>query len=157
MNLKSKKILYLVEGETEIHFIDTIKGKFIIAGRTRKFNLWEKDVSNLIREISKGTIVICVLDTDITNETLERRLKNNIEKLKRNYKVIIINQNKNLEDEIVFCTSLTNIRDMYGCVDDKHKSAFINDKLLETRLENLEFDIEKLWQNSTHNIKKDLT
>lgn len=52
MARKNLKLIYLVEGQTELSVINAIKAEYIIAGKVKVFNCLEKDASNIIRTIT---------------------------------------------------------------------------------------------------------
>ncbi len=57
INLRSK-ILYIVEGETDKKFIDTIKAKYLHSGQVKVQNPATKSLNRIIRTIAKPTICI---------------------------------------------------------------------------------------------------
>lgn len=148
------KLLYYVEGETEKSFINSLKTKYLKSGRVQQFNFWEECISNKRMRLVEANIIIIIFDTDKYNEKSTEALnifKENIKKLKKYKanikKIILISQNKNLEDEVVTCTNIRKILDFYGVENkNKHKSKIINDKNLLKSLEEKEFDLLNLWQ-----------
>lgn len=152
--MKIKKVIYFVEGETEMALINAIKNNYIISGKVQKINLWESDVTLYLRQYTAKSHIICILDTDVMTSENESKKNNNLKKLRKYYIVDVVSQRKNLEDEIVSSTSIKNISEMYEIRNiDKHKKQFINDKNLLKTLENLEFNINKFWLDGGKNIK----
>ena len=73
----------------------------------------------------------------------------NIEKLRKANnirEVIVICQNNNIEDELIFSTNLKKWEDLFGLKSIKeHKSEFSNCRNLLQKLLKREFDIKKIW------------
>lgn len=78
-----------------------------------------------------------------------KRLKMNCKKLNQaSRQVIIITQNRNLEDELVKSLEISNILQMYRVENlEKHKKKIIDDQDLLRSLEKLQFIFEKFWNS----------
>lgn len=138
-----KRKIYLVEGETEKKFIKAFQGKYFISGKIQKFNLWNRDINKIIINL-KCDILIVVYDTDeITNLS---RFKDNIEILKKHVtSIILISQDKNLEDELNKSLNKT-MFDIFG-VDSKKelKNKFMKTNNILEKLEKSGYNNTKIW------------
>lgn len=148
-----RKVIYLVEGENEKVIVDAIKGKYIIAGKVNRFNCLEKNVSNLIRSMNQTECVI-VLDTDVLDDAQLKCLKTNLKTFqKRGIKVILITQDKNLEDELVRAMNIKSILKMYNVESlSKHKAKINKERDMLRKLESLDFDFEQFWNSNNLNL-----
>ncbi len=157
----NRKIVYFVEGENEKTLIENIKNKYIISGSISVFNVTSKIItSSRIRQYPKNTCIILVFDTDIDTTASLNQLAQNIKILNNANnigEIVLIPQFKNLEDEIIYATNISNITQL---TRSRSKSDFKNDfnklgnKLIH-KLEYFQFDIEKLWSKKpTGKFKK---
>lgn len=137
---KHKQILFLVEGETEIKFIETLK----LLGKVKKYNLWNNDISKLLPTI-KADLVYIVYDTDITRNT--NYFQENLIKLKQaKIKFSLLQQTLNLEDEIIRCSSCKSINQIFGTTSaTEFKTKFLSCSNLEQKLEKINFSPISLW------------
>ncbi len=152
--MNKKQVIYYYEGETEKKLLDFLKSTTetkIKPGKTEKFNLWENYFKAIQRKINKTDELFFVVDTDKTIE--EAIFLENIKLLKA-YKICLIIQNKNLEDELCFVCSKNNSRllfkDFYN-VNSKNefKGKFNKDKNLTHTLSKNNFDFNKIWSRNT--------
>lgn len=106
--------IYFVEGKCEATLLTALKEQpqKIVSGKVKVFNV----IANLIPRsqlltIQTGTTIIFVFDTDVP---VTEQLRKNIE-LVSTYcsktKIIFLPQVKNLEDELVRCTDVSNVVD----------------------------------------------
>jgi len=140
---------YFVEGECEKILVSTLKdnkNSYIVPGRVSIFNVQQEHFSHLqLRPINTQTTIVLIFDTDVENvNILEENLKilNDL-----GYKdVVLVMQDKNLEDELVKATDIKNIKQLLPCLTIKEfKSKFISEKRIMEKLINHNFDIGKLW------------
>ncbi len=141
---KNHTFVYLVEGKTEEKLVKILKEKYIVSGKIRV--LHQKRLSDmLLRTISPDTTVILIFDTDVKSTI--QSLELNIKKLE-NYKIkyILVPQVHNLEDEIVFATSIKEIKELLKSKSNKDfKRDFLNTNNFLARLENKKFNIKRFW------------
>ncbi|MEL3906378.1 MAG: hypothetical protein P1P65_05045 [Treponema sp.] len=143
---KNNTYIYLVEGETEAKIVKTLKEKYIVSGKV--VVLHQKRISTtLLRTLTANSNVILVFDTDVVST--KQIIKNNIETLQtygQNIHLILIPQINNLEDELVFSTSVKNIKEL---LNSKSNTEFKSDLLKEQnclkKLQEKQFDIHKFW------------
>ncbi len=150
--MKSKYIIYYVEGENEQKLINTLKAKLgvIKTGKVQKLNVVEEKISTArLRTISRGTMVVLVFDTDTRRS---RILEENIETLRSCSSVseiVTIPQVENLEDELVRSCNIKSITEL---LNSKSKSDFKNDFIrvsnLDQKLKEHQFDIDVLWSQN---------
>ena len=150
------QIRYFCEGETEQKLLRYLKDtnqkqiqSKIQSGQVKIHNLWEKKFK-LIRNINKTDKLFFVVDTDrINNKSI---FLENIELLK-SYKVCLIVQNKNLEDELCFACGKVKkpflFESFYNVQSKKEfKSRFNQDNNLQHTLSKNNFDFSKLWERN---------
>ena len=84
------------------------------------------------------------------------KFKENIQKLLQcSNKLILISQNRNLEEEIVTSTNIRTIVDFYNIHDlGEYKTKFKSDRNLNSKLENKDFDFNLLWSSKI--MKKEI-
>ncbi len=155
---RNDRFLYIVEGECEKKLITTFKEQkdIIVSGKVQTFNVVQELLTNMhIRTIKDNTIVILVFDTDTNNIEI---VNENIKFLKkaRNIKdVWLVLQVKNLEDELVRATNVTQIKNLIGSKSNKdYKHDFIHEKNLYDKLKCHNFEINKLWITSPMGVFK---
>ena len=149
MSIKNANIQYFVEGENEKRLIDVLKNEFsvIYSGKVQVFNVVEKKFSmNLLRTLKKDCIVVLVFDTDTNNiETL----KSNIKTLKNCpfvSNVVTVPQVKNLEDELVRCCNIKDIKELLNSRSNKDfKTDLLSVSNLSKKLSQHNFDIDLFW------------
>ncbi len=141
---------YLVEGQTEEKAVKILKEKYIRSGKIRI--LHQQKINNtLLRLIPQKSKVIILFDTDSPNTV--HTLDINLHILKQEkIETILIPQINNFEDEIVYATSVKNIKEL---LNSKSNSDFKNDFLKEKnclkKLEDKDFDINKFWARKADN------
>lgn len=147
----SQKNIYLVEGETEERLVNHLVAERLIEpGKRYKFNLWEKDVINILRKFSrKDNVVIIVFDTDIPQQI--KRFNQNLKRIVGDSSVkavILAQQTKNMEEELQYCCSC-NLQKLLGEFNatglNEFKRKFIKASSLTAHFDRLGFDFGKLW------------
>lgn len=101
MNLNSVRLFY-VEGETEVHLIKKLE----LRGKRRIFNFWTTNVSKILRTVNKNYCVCIVYDTDNLKPKNILRFVEGVKRIADNcFKVILLQQTKNMEDELLYSCS----------------------------------------------------
>ncbi|VWL85266.1 hypothetical protein [Oceanivirga miroungae] len=95
--------------------------------------------------ISNSILIRILKDTIVITETLEK----NINKLKKNKNIsdiYFIKQIENLEDELIYCTNIKQIKELLNSKSNSNfKKDFINCSNILEKLESKKFSINKLW------------
>jgi len=146
-------IKYYVEGECEKTLIELLKKpnvSMLKPGRIEVFNVITEALTiPRIASLKRDAIIILVYDTDIIKTDI---LKYNIDIL-RKYgfkKIYHIQSVKNFEDELVRSTNLKRIDNMFNTEGkEEFKNKFINCSNLMIKLNNIDFNIHKMWQIKT--------
>lgn len=147
--MKSKYVLYYVEGEDEVKFINVLKSdlRIIKAGKVQKLNVLQQEISSArLRTIKSATMVVLVFDTDTNNlEILNKNLKT-LRSCKWISEIVTIPQVHNLEEELVRSCNIRNITEL---LNSKSRTEFKNDLIrvsnLDKKLEEHEFDFSIFW------------
>jgi len=144
--------VYFVEGDCEEKLINALKKKpeLILPGKVVLHNLIQEIIPNSrLIAITPKTKVVFVFDTDVDKTDI---LKKNIDKISRycqNAKVIFLPQVLNLEDELVRCTDVSEVKEI---TRSKSNSNFKGDfcKLTDARLTLTKhhLDILSLWTSN---------
>ena len=149
---KNYKYQFFVEGECEKKLIDELKKQqnMIVSGRVNVINVTTRELSSaILANLSSGTIVVLVFDTDRRDTSI---LRNNIRKLKktRNVKdVWCVMQVENLEDEFLRTTDVKEIKDLIGCRSNSDfKREFLAEKRLMVKLKSHHFQYDLFWASS---------
>lgn len=148
---------YVVEGPCERNLIQSIKNKYLLSGSIKIKNvLTEELTDNFMRVLSPNTICVLIFDSDvflnkgpeipkIDKKVILKNIKN-IRNSQNVKEVIVICQTKNLEEELIFSTTLKKWQDFF---DEKHleehKKRFSNCRNLLQILERNNFDVSKIW------------
>jgi hypothetical protein len=156
---KNKIVQYYVEGDDEVKFLSVLKTDLrqIIPGKIQKFNVMTEQLSDMrLMTMNLQTVVVLIFDTDRPNRDI---LHANIKKLKtcpRVREIIIVPQNKNLEDELVRCCDISNAPELLDSKGTHNfKRDFIHTSNLPTKLKEHKFDIKKLWTGQFDDIQND--
>lgn len=141
------RFYYLVEGACEKKIIETFKEQknLIVSGKVIVFNAVQDRISPVfLRTIQDNTICILVFDTDTANVDI---LEENIHKLQDNRKKVwLVLQVNNLEDELVRCTDVSEVKYLTGSTtNSEFKHDLINEKRLFDKLMKHHFDFTKIW------------
>ena len=109
---------------------------------------------------NEKNISIIVYDYDVFEniginiEKLEKKLKENIKILSSISQIVIIEQNKNLEDELKRATNVKEIREILNSKSNKDwKRDMLNTINLLEKLEKKNFQISKFWINNSQILK----
>jgi len=162
MGDNNKYFCYFVEGDNEKKIVNELKGKYLESGVVNKFNILQEKISNyVLRKFSneKKNISIIVYDYDvfeknINTEKLKNKLEENIEILSSISEVVIIEQNKNLEDELKRATDVKEIKEILNSKSNKDwKRDMLNTVNLLEKLEKKNFQISKFWINDSQTLK----
>ena len=147
--MKSKYVLYYVEGEDEVKLIDVLKSnlRVIKAGKIQKLNVLQQEITTArLRTIKPATMIVLVFDTDTNNLDI---LKENLKILKSCSSVseiVTIPQCHNLEEELIRSCNIKNITQL---LNSKSRTEFKTDLLrvsnLDKKLVEHEFDINVFW------------
>lgn len=162
MGDNNKYFCYFVEGDNEKKIVNELKGKYLESGVVNKFNILQEKISNyVLRKFSneKKNISIIVYDYDvfeknINTEKLKNKLEENIEILSSISEVVIIEQNKNLEDELKRATDVKEIKEILNSKSSKDwKRDMLSTVNLLEKLEKKNFQISKFWINDSQTLK----
>ncbi len=151
MKLSNVRIQYYVEGECEQRLVKTlIQQNLIFPGQKDVLNPVQEHIRPThLRKLPAYTAVVLIFDTDINNAEI---LIDNIQVLKNqpNIKSIItIPQVRNLEEELIRCTDVRQVRTLLNCKSNSEfKNAFIEEKRLYEKLIAHHFDFAKLWSSN---------
>lgn len=151
---------YYVEGQNEEKLISVLKTEMelVCPGKIEVINVVQEELTAVrLMQLKPQTTVILVFDTDAGNINI---LKMNIEKLKkcRQVKQIwCITQVENIEDELGRSCNIKAVTQLTGSKSEKDfKRDFIALKNLKNKLEQFDFDIEKIWNCSPKNQYKEI-
>ena len=156
---KNKIVQYYVEGDDEVKFLSTLKTdlQLILPGKVQKVNVVTEKITNMrLMTLKPKTTVVLIFDTDRGPWDI---LKSNItmlEKCPQVSDIVIVPQNKNLENELVRCCDIsraTALLDSQGARN--FKRDFIRTSNLAAKLIEHHFDIKKLWKGQFANIRND--
>lgn len=148
MRLSNTRIQYYVEGECEKKLVRTlVEQNLILPGQTDVLNPVQEHIkSTHLRKLPAKTTVVLIFDTDTDNTDI---LKANIQFLKKHpniKRIITIPQIHNLEEELIRCTDVRQIRQLLNCrTNTEFKAAFIEEKRLYEKLQAHHFDFEEFW------------
>lgn len=142
-----------VEGETEERLLKELK----VIGKIKKINLWDKDISKLLRTFKPNTAIFVIYDTDaMQSDTNIARFNANLAILKRHkYLAGILQQTKNFEDELVYsCHQFRTVKDLFNAFNavnaDEFKTKFLKANNPLEILAKFGFDKYVLWQKPTN-------
>ena len=95
-----------------------------------------------------------VFEKNINTEKLKNKLEENIKILSSISQIVIIEQNKNLEDELKRATNVKEIREILNSKSNKDwKRDMLNTINLLEKLEKKNFQISKFWINNSQILK----
>ena len=152
MGNKNGIYLYFIEGKLGEKIINTLKKEnLILPGKISTFNLLENQITNSrIRSISNGTTIFIVFNTDIQSQKKINQLNKNIEilsKLKEVKNIILVPQNKNLEEELINSTTVSSLKEL---LDNQPNTDFERElERCSNFFQNLKlkkFDINIFWR-----------
>ena len=103
--------------------------------------------------LKQGTYMVLIFDTDVEQIDI---LLENIKMLNECVAVsgvLTIPQSRCLEDELVRCCNVKDVKEIFGNTSVKgFKSSFIKEKNLKKRLDEAQFDFGKLWNQAPSGI-----
>ena len=158
--MKSKYVLYYVEGDDEKKLLDILKTDLgvIKPGKVQKLNVVTQEITEArLRTLSRDTMVVLVFDTDAGNVNI---LKNNIgmlEKCKAVSEIVLVPQVPNLEGELVRSCNIKNIKDLLNSkTSGEFKSDIIHVSNLAKKLQEHQFDIQIFWSGRPREPYQDI-
>lgn len=116
--------------------------------------------------LKPGTTVVLIFDADAGNLQILKDNINFLHKEKVVSEVICVIQVRNLEDELIRCCNIRQIKELLGSKSEKeYKTDLIKEKNLAKKLTEKKFDINLLWimsdtgkyieiENNAQKIKK---
>lgn len=138
----------LYEGETEKKLLKILCAE----GKKTKFNPFQNEIRKLLRLINKTDTVYIVYDIDVMNNAAISKFNENIKKLlKITKKIILVQQTRNMEEELQFACNSVSLVDIYKAFSaepptaSNFKSRFISSNSCIQILEGLGFDENKLF------------
>ena len=150
--MRSKYVLYYVEGEDEVKLIEVLKSdlRVIKPGKIQKLNVLQQEISTArLRTIKPATMVVLVFDTDTNNlDILKENLKilNSCTSVSE---VVTIPQFHNLEEELIRSCNIKNITQL---LNSKSRTEFKTDLIrvsnLDKKLKEHNFDITLFWNQN---------
>ena len=147
--MKSKYVLYYVEGEDEVKLIDVLKSnlRVIRAGKVQKLNVLQQEITTArLRTIKPATMIVLVFDTDTNNlDILKENLKI-LESCTSVSEIVTIPQCHNLEEELI---RSCNIKSITQLLNSKSRTEFKTDLIrvsnLDKKLNEHQFDSTVFW------------
>ncbi len=145
----SQTFYYICEGVCEKRLIDTLKSsKRIHHGKCKRLNLWDSNISKVIRKISRSDVIVVVFDTDVL--TRKTNFLGNISALCTHTKsVILLAQWNNFEEELAYACRLNHSdlpQVLYRIThSDDFKHKICKDNNLLNTLDRNGFDLDRMW------------
>lgn len=120
-SIKNKSIIFLIEGETEQSVLKAIG----CIGKYKKINLWNTSVHRIFSTL-RADILFIIYDTDrLENISVFQENLNFLDKNKVQY--YLLQQTKNLEDELIRCSDCKKLKDFFNTASvSEFKTALIN-------------------------------
>lgn len=154
--MKNNRFYYLVEGACEKKMIDVFKEEknLIISGKVTPFNVIQDHITSaFLRTIPENTTVILVFDTDTNSTDI---LEANIQSLSKSShikEIWCVTQVKNLEDELLRSTNVSEVKFLTGSKSNKEfKHDLIIEKRLFEKLKKHNFNFSRFWSSSPTGI-----
>ena len=145
----NNKYLYLVEGKDELALVKALKENpaLIRQGRVSLFDPTKSKLTpNRMINISPGTVVVLVFDTDTNSSDV---LEFNIKMLKKyvsRVSIVLVPQVLNIEDELERATNVRKAQELTNSKSlSNFKSDFAGSSNVRALLIKHRFDIDKLW------------
>ena len=147
--MKSKYVLYYVEGDDEKKLLDVLKTdlRLIKPGKIQKLNVTTQEITAArLRTLSRDTMVVLVFDTDAGNiEILKSNIKT-LETCKAVSDIVIVPQVPNLEGELVRSCDIRNIKELLNSkTNGEFKSDIMSVSNLAKKIQDHKFDIQVFW------------
>lgn len=140
--------VFYVEGETELRLLNCLN----LRGQLKKFNFWNNKVNKILRTIKANYCVCIVYDIDDINEVSLKRFIASVKLISQScFKVILLQQTKNLEDELIYscqCKEKSLLEAFKACSRSELKGNFNKTKTPLPLLSKLNFEKSKLWNRS---------
>lgn len=147
--MKSKYVLYYVEGDDEKKLLDVLKTdlRLIKPGKIQKLNVTTQEITAArLRTLSRDTMVVLVFDTDAGNAEILMSNIRTLENCKAVSDVVIIPQVPNLEGELVRSCDIRNIKELLNSkTNGEFKSDIMSVSNLAKKLQDHKFDIQVFW------------
>ena len=147
--MKSKYVLYYVEGDDEKKLLDVLKTdlRLIKPGKIQKLNVTTQEITAArLRTLSRDTMVVLVFDTDAGNVEILMSNIRTLENCKAVSDVVIIPQVPNLEGELVRSCDIRNIKELLNSkTNGEFKSDIMSVSNLAKKLQDHKFDIQVFW------------
>ena len=147
--MKSKYVLYYVEGDDEKKLLDVLKTdlRLIKPGKIQKLNVTTQEITEArLRTLSRDTMVVLVFDTDAGNVEILKSNIRTLEKCKAVSDTVIVPQVPNLEGELVRSCDIRNIRELLNSkTNGEFKSDIMSVSNLAKKLQEHKFDIQVFW------------
>lgn len=147
--MKSKYVLYYVEGDDEKKLLDVLKTdlRLIKPGKIQKLNVTTQEITAArLRTLSRDTMVVLVFDTDAGNVEILMSNIRTLESCKAVSDVVIIPQVPNLEGELVRSCDIRNIKELLNSkTNGEFKSDIMSVSNLAKKLQDHKFDIQVFW------------
>lgn len=143
---KRQQVIFIAEGATEKALI-----KKFFEGTVKEINLAQNDIQKILKPIPVRAYIHLMIDIDLLeNKSCLNRMLENMHALKRlGYKFSILQQNKNLEDELARACrcSLKTLLDYTDCSSSSElKGKFIKNPTCV--LNHPHFDHTRLWSTA---------
>ena len=147
--MKSKYVLYYVEGDDEKKLLDVLKTdlRLIKPGKIQKLNVTTQEITAArLRTLSRDTMVVLVFDTDAGNVEILMSNIRTLESCKAVSDVVIIPQVPNLEGELARSCDIRNIKELLNSkTNGEFKSDIMSVSNLAKKLQDHKFDIQVFW------------
>ena len=147
--MKSKYVLYYVEGDDEKKLLDVLKTdlRLIKPGKIQKLNVTTQEITAArLRTLSRDTMGVLVFDTDAGNVEILMSNIRTLESCKAVSDVVIIPQVPNLEGELVRSCDIRNIKELLNSkTNGEFKSDIMSVSNLAKKLQDHKFDIQVFW------------
>ena len=147
--MKSKYVLYYVEGDDEKKLLDVLKTdlRLIKPGKIQKLNVTTQEITAArLRTLSRDTMVVLVFDTDAGNIEILKSNIRTLENCKAVSDIVIVPQVPNLEGELVRSCDIRNIKELLNSkTSGEFKSDIMSVSNLAKKLQDHQFDIQFFW------------
>lgn len=148
--MSNKSFVFIGEGPSEKVVIEALA----IAGKFMKINIWDKDISSIIRTIPNDADIYLMLDADHHNDAaMLKKMTSNLSKLlARKGKTFVLLQVAGLEDELIVAFGIKFCEAFVG-VQKKGLKKIILDKCsneLKSKMRDYDFDPHKMWITEAH-------
>ena len=151
---------YYVEGQNEEKLISVLKTEMelVCPGKIDVLNVVQEELTTVrLMQLKPQTTVILVFDTDVGNIDILKKNIDKLDKCSQVRQIWCITQVENIEDELVRSCNIKTVTQLTGSRSGKDfKRDFITLKNLKSKLEQFDFDIEKIWSCSPKNQYKEI-